>query len=165
MAAAGPAHGEQDLNKLLSTLTTHLDPETYVWISYEQGTAHEQYATSTLPITLRLTEPHFQLSKGQSIARPVDTVTFVTTREGAERCKLEYEYPCRRLTLAVESSLEAVGFMAVVGRALADEGISVNTVAGYWHDHLFIEEGKAEEAVRVIEGVREKALSTGSSAS
>lgn len=62
------------------------------------------------------------------------------------------------LTCAVHSSLEAVGFMAVLATALAESGISANPVSGWFHDHLFVPVHRAEEAVRVLEGVRERAL-------
>jgi len=57
------------------------------------------------------------------------------------------------LTLAVHSSLEAVGFIAVLSRALAGAGVACNVVSGYHHDHVFVAVEKADEAVAVLEGV------------
>lgn len=56
----------------------------------------------------------------------------------------------RQITLAVHSSLEAVGFLAAVTRLLADKAISTNAVAGYFHDHLFVPTDRAEEAVALL---------------
>ncbi len=42
------------------------------------------------------------------------------------------------ITLTVHSSLSAVGFLAAVAGALAREGVSVNPVSAYYHDHLFV---------------------------
>jgi len=42
------------------------------------------------------------------------------------------------ITLMVHSALDSVGLTAAVTRQLADEGISCNVVAGYFHDHLFV---------------------------
>lgn len=53
---------------------------------------------------------------------------------------------CRRITLDVHSSLEAVGLTA----ALADRGISCNVIAGVYRDHLFVPDDRAEEAVEAF---------------
>ena len=64
--------------------------------------------------------------------------TLIMTRAGAEAAGLAYTFPSYCLTLAVHSSLEAIGFLAVITRELAAAQISVNPVAGYYHDHLFV---------------------------
>jgi hypothetical protein len=56
---------------------------------------------------------------------------------------------CRRITLDVHSSLEAVGLTA----ALADRGISCNVIAGVYRDHLFVPDDRAEEAVEAFHGI------------
>ncbi len=56
----------------------------------------------------------------------------------------------RAITLGVHSSLNAVGFIAVVARALADAGISANVIAGYHHDHLLIPAASAEQAMTTL---------------
>ena len=53
----------------------------------------------------------------------------------------------------VHSALEAVGFIARVATALADAGMGVNPVAGFYHDHLFVPEDRAEDAMTVLEGL------------
>lgn len=60
------------------------------------------------------------------------------------------------ITLDVQSSLEAVGFMAVVAGRLAERGMGVNPVSGYWHDHLFVPLGREEEAVMVLRELAEE---------
>lgn len=57
------------------------------------------------------------------------------------------------ITLMVHSSLHAVGFLAAITAALAREGISVNPVSGYYHDHLFVswdERTRAMEALSAL---------------
>ncbi|MHC1561087.1 ACT domain-containing protein [Actinomycetospora sp. C-140] len=69
------------------------------------------------------------------------------------------EFPCAWITLRVHSALEAVGFLAVVTRALADAGIGTNPVAGFHHDHLFVPWERRDDAMAVL---RELAQTGGS---
>jgi hypothetical protein len=76
--------------------------------------------------------------------------TLVLRREEAERLGLAGAFPCRRITLTVHSSLDAVGLLARVAAHLAEAGISVNVMSGYYHDHLFVPADRAEEALDVL---------------
>jgi len=67
--------------------------------------------------------------------------------------------PMVLITLNVHSDLEAVGFLAVVSKALAESSISVNTVSAYFHDHLFVPREKAEEAMKVLKVLSKSATS------
>ena len=82
--------------------------------------------------------------------REEEGVTLILGRDIAERTGLAYVYASRLITLSVHSSLEAVGFLAVIAQALAAVGISVNPVSAYYHDHLFVPVGKAELALEVL---------------
>ena len=55
-----------------------------------------------------------------------------------------------RISLAVHSSLSAVGLSAAIASALADRGISANIVAGYHHDHIFVPWGRRYEAMETL---------------
>jgi uncharacterized protein len=82
--------------------------------------------------------------------REAEGVTLILTRLEAERLNLSFAFICRMITLTVYSGLEAVGFLAAVIGRLAERGISVNSVAGFYHDHLFVPADRAEEAMRVL---------------
>ena len=56
----------------------------------------------------------------------------------------------KRITLNIHSSLNAVGLTAVVSTKLAAAGISANVVAGFYHDHVFVQEHRADEALRIL---------------
>jgi hypothetical protein len=55
------------------------------------------------------------------------------------------------ITLTVHSSLDGVGFLAAVTARLADAGIAVNAVSAFYHDHLFVPESRAEQALRLLQ--------------
>jgi hypothetical protein len=80
-------------------------------------------------------------------------LTLILSRADAERAGIAGTFPCRMITLAVHSSLEAVGFLAEVTARLAQAGIAVNAVSAFHHDHLFVAEGRAAEAFRLLESL------------
>ena len=77
-------------------------------------------------------------------------ITLVLLHEEAEAHGIAYEFPCRMITLNVHSSLEAVGFIARIATVLAAKGMGVNPVAGFYHDHLFVPEGREGEALEIL---------------
>ena len=54
------------------------------------------------------------------------------------------------ITLSVHSSLEAVGFIARIATELANQGMGVNPVAGFYHDHLFVPDGREQDALEIL---------------
>lgn len=123
--------GERDLTRLLAKARPVLDPATYVFVTLASGALPDDPAVI-------------------GIFREAEGLTLIAERGWAERQGLPHIYPCRRITLAIHSSLDAVGLMAAVSSALAAAGISANPVAGYFHDHIFVPEGKAGKALSII---------------
>ena len=123
--------GERDLTRLLAEARPILDPATYVFVTTPGGALPDDSAVI-------------------GTFREAEGLTLIAERGWAEREGLPHIFPCRRITLAVHSSLEAVGLMAAVSNALAEAGISANPVAGYFHDHLFVPEEKAGKALSII---------------
>jgi uncharacterized protein len=76
--------------------------------------------------------------------------TIVVEKEVADRLALDYSFIASWITLTVHSSLEAVGLTAAFSKALAEEGISCNVVAAYYHDHLFVDRKDAEKAMEIL---------------
>ena len=83
--------------------------------------------------------------------REAEGTTFVIRQDEAERLKLPGQFASRLITLTVHSSLEAVGFLAAITARLAKAGISVNAVSAFYHDHLFVPEDRAEEAMKLLQ--------------
>jgi hypothetical protein len=89
--------------------------------------------------------------KPVQIFREREGTTLVVRREEAEGAGLPYQFASRLITLTVHSSLEAVGFLAAITGRLAEAGISVNAVSAFYHDHLFVPDHRAEEALRLLQ--------------
>lgn len=82
--------------------------------------------------------------------------TVVVTKELADRLGFVYTFVSSWITLTVHSSLEAVGLTAAFSNALAQHSISCNVVAGYFHDHIFVDYRDAEKAMSVLTALSEK---------
>ena len=78
-------------------------------------------------------------------------LTLILSVEAANKAQLSFEGKFKQITLTVHSSLEAVGLTAAVANKLSDKGISANVVAAYYHDHIFVQSEKAEEALLALQ--------------
>lgn len=141
--------GETSLSKLLQTLKVTLHPETYTFITLPPTfTGQVDFNPNVQMLFRESAEGSTTLIlKGGSLEQ-LQTYT----DSGAEISSVKW----RMLTLNVHSSLEAVGFMAVVSKVLAERGVSCNVVAGWFHDHVFVQREKADEAVEALKRLAEK---------
>jgi hypothetical protein len=83
--------------------------------------------------------------------REAEGLTAIVGKSQAEAAGVPYTFPCRLITLAVHSSLDAVGFLACITGRLAHAGISCNAVAAFHHDHLFVPEARAAETLEILQ--------------
>ncbi|MFC1735859.1 ACT domain-containing protein [Candidatus Hydrogenedentota bacterium] len=127
--------GEQNLRALLASMQPRLEEGEFVFCTMS---AERAGRLSIHPVGL------FRESEG---------ITVILDKHEADNEGLKYYLVSRMITLDVHSSLEAVGFLAVIMRKLAEEGISVNPVSGYFHDHLFVPKDKARNTMRVLEDI------------
>jgi uncharacterized protein len=123
--------GETDLAQLLQNMKPERNTGEYVFC----GVDSFEQAAALGPLCL------FQEKEGMTVILP---------REQADAGPLSYSLVCAWITLTVHSSLEAVGLTAAVSQALAEENISCNVVAAYYHDHLFI---PVQDAARAMEAL------------
>jgi len=84
-------------------------------------------------------------------------VTIVLSKENAEKYKLSYDYVASWITLNVHSALEAVGLTAAFSNELAEHGISCNVIAGYFHDHIFVDQKSGIKALEVLNNMKNEA--------
>lgn len=86
----------------------------------------------------------------EATIREDEGLTVVLRREDADAANLAYDVTLAWITLAVHSSLEAVGLTAAFSAALGGAGISCNVLAGYHHDHLLVPVTQREAALAVL---------------
>ncbi|GAD80764.1 ACT domain-containing protein [Vibrio ezurae] len=77
-------------------------------------------------------------------------LTLVVEKQQATDAQLAFDGSFKKITLTVHSSLEAVGLTAAVATKLAEKGISANVIAAYYHDHIFVQSAKAEQALAAL---------------
>lgn len=77
-------------------------------------------------------------------------VTVILSKKDAELLGLPFDYIASWITLNVHSSLEAVGLTAAFSAELAKYNISCNVIAGYNHDHIFVDKKDGEKALNVL---------------
>ncbi|MBB1272097.1 ACT domain-containing protein [Psychromonas sp. SR45-3] len=78
-------------------------------------------------------------------------LTLVLEEHKATEAKLDFDAVFSLITLSVHSSLEAVGLTAAFANKLASYGISANVIAGYYHDHIFVQKNKADAAFKALQ--------------
>ena len=123
--------GEKDLQKLLKNMKPVLNPGEYVFA-----------VVKNLDNILR-TDTLFEFKEKEAI-------TLVLEKNKADTLKLSYQFISSWITLKVHSSLEAVGLIAAFSTALTKQKISCNVVAGFYHDHIFVDTKDAKKAIEVL---------------
>jgi hypothetical protein len=82
--------------------------------------------------------------------KEVEGTTLILSKAYADQMALEYSSIMSWITLQVHSSLEAVGLTAAFSKVLAEDNISCNVVAGYYHDHIFVMKEDAKTAMELL---------------
>ena len=123
--------GETNLDKLLKTMKPTLNVGDYVFCT---------------------TKDLSQISISEIILffREDEGFTIILKKQVADSLQLKYTFIASWITLTVHSSLDAVGLTAAFSKALTNESISCNVVAGYFHDHIFVDKKDAKKAVTVL---------------
>jgi uncharacterized protein len=126
--------GEHNLTRLRRAMAPRLDDRTFVYCCF---------ADFAMPMGLA----------ALGTFREDEGLTAIVEKRDAEHCGVPYVYESRLITLTVHSSLDAVGFLALVTSRLAAAGIACNAIAGYHHDHLLVPVARADEAMTVLQAL------------
>jgi hypothetical protein len=126
--------GEKNLDKMIANMEPELNAGEYVFASV--------VSTAGFPREILICE-----------MKEKEGTTIVLTRKDADELGVKYDFVATWITLNIHSSLQAVGLTAAFSKALSDIGISCNVIAGYYHDHIFVDKkdsGKAINALRAL---------------
>lgn len=123
--------GEMDLGKLIQGMKPKLNRGTFVFCTLPEN---------ELPLDVAFIASF----------REEEGVTVVLKQAIADQKGWSYESGMAWITLTVHSALEAVGLTAAFSNALAQEGISCNVIAAFYHDHLFVPLDQAEDALSAL---------------
>ncbi len=121
-----------DLDLLLKSMSPELIDGNYVFCTVDGGLAD-----------------YVQLDP-IAIFREKEGLTLVLKEEVATKAQLDFDGVFGLITLSVHSSLEAVGLTAAFATKLGSYGISANVIAGYYHDHIFVQKDKADAAMDAL---------------
>ncbi|WP_334522196.1 ACT domain-containing protein [Bradyrhizobium sp. AZCC 2230] len=124
--------GERDLNALLKDMKPEMQPGIFVFCTIPPN---ESIPAAVDPLLT------FREQEG---------TTLVIQREEAEAAGLHHAFASPMITLTVHSALDAVGFLAAITARLAEAGISVNAVSAFHHDHLFVPDDRADDAMALL---------------
>ena len=83
----------------------------------------------------------------------VEGLTVIVKKTDAEANCLVCSNVFKMISLKIHSSLNAVGFLAVITQNLAAQGICVNVVSAFFHDHLFVPVDHADEAMMILKNL------------
>ncbi len=87
------------------------------------------------------------------VFREEEGITVVVEKKTADENSLKYNSTWALITLATNSDLEAVGFLAAITKKLAEAKIPVNAVSAFYHDHLLVPYQKRERAMELLLGI------------
>ncbi len=128
--------GEQNLNKLLGAMSPRLIDGDYVFLSF----ADASYGDYTE------LKPFAAITEAEGL-------TLIVERALAIAYAYEFDGVYKGITLEVHSSLEAIGLTAAFAKALSEVEISANVIAGFYHDHIFVQKPFATEAMKALESL------------
>lgn len=80
----------------------------------------------------------------------VEGLTVVAKKDELAAFGLAGDQDWALISLTLHSDLAAVGLTAALSRSLADEGISANVIAGFYHDHILVPWARRDDALAAL---------------
>jgi hypothetical protein len=122
---------DNNISTLLANLSPQLNEGKYVFVTTE--------LINHVPFTEII-----------SLIQEDEGFSLILKKEVADRLNLQYSYVASWITLSLPTSLDAVGLTAAFSNELAKKKISCNVVAGFYHDHIFVDHKDTKAALSVL---------------
>ena len=132
--------GEKKLDILIKNMNPFLNDGEYVFCTIKTDNINDDNKYKLL----------FSHPDVICIFKEIEGITLVLNKHYADKMNLKYSTTQAWITLNVHSSLDAVGLTAAVSNALANENISCNVIAAYYHDHLFCDINNKHKAMSIL---------------
>lgn len=129
--------GETNLQSLIANMEPILNDGEYVFVSLS--------SIESIPSAMIV-----------STMKEKEGITVVLSKADAENLGLKFEFVASWITLNIHSSLEAVGLTAAFSTELGRNDISCNVIAGFYHDHIFVDKKDKNKAMDVLWGMTKK---------
>ena len=129
--------GETNLQSLIANMEPILNDGEYVFVSLS--------SIESIPSAMIV-----------STMKEKEGITVVLSKADAENLGLKFEFVASWITLNIHSSLEAVGLTAAFSTELGRNDISCNVIAGFYHDHIFVDKKDNNKAMDVLWGMTKK---------
>lgn len=127
--------GKTNLQAVLNSMQIDCDDVEYGFANVPDGTA----------VKINDVAGTFSESEGLTIIASLDYL---------KSNNFGFEGPFAKLTIDIPTSLELVGLTAVLAAKLANNDISANVVAAYFHDHVFVQYELRESAINALTSLR-----------
>lgn len=124
--------GEKNLSTLLRTMQPVLLDGTWSFVTVPTGKS----APAGLNPLMTCREP--------------EGLTMLLDEKDLAKSGLPHAFFCKGISLNVNSSLYAIGFLAAISDALAKQAMSINIVSAFNRDYVFVPAARAQEAVEVL---------------
>lgn len=128
---------ESNISALIKGMAPSLNKGEFVFCTLQDSTG----------LNWRDTICTFKESEGLSI---------VIDRQKADGLGIDYDFIASWITLTIHSSLNAIGFTALISSELAKHDVGCNIIAGYHHDHIFVNRKDTNKAMEVLSNLSKK---------
>ena len=121
-----------------------LHPDSFAIVSIDRS--EEDKAKGIIADLGSFSSLTFDIAEVSLVVKDTDWAMF---RDGFE--EYQEDGPYRLITFDIVLDLSIVGFMAIVSRRLADEGVSIYALSTFLRDHILVKES---DCLRAMEALR-----------
>ena len=140
---------DETIRSLLAETELSLHPDSFSIVSIDRS--EEDKAKSIIADLSSFSSLTFDVAEVSLVVKEED---WAVLRERFE--KYQEDGPYRLITFDIVLDLSIIGFMAVVSRRLADEGVSIYVLSTYLRDHILVKESDHLRAIKALQDLIEE---------